>query len=352
MTNEEEEKRIEQTSMAIENIKQQEEELEGRASQLIAHSGYIIEQVKAAHQFSRRVTGRDLRIYLLDYLQKKSSGYTFREISSEKDCYDIKLPSRTAAKLEVFIRQKQLYGQSKLGSGEMMRCRIVNKVRKVGEQMEQISHFHPLVRFISHELSRDNEAFYPLVAARLQDHHARKPTGMYLFAVHKWQFSGLRTEEELRARVISFKNGEVTGEEDSTEFVSRCRLEGEDWISSGSVLEPLAEQIQTNLLECEDILQDDFREAAIEKESENSDLIDFQINSVQRHMERQVHRIEEVIERLEAQNKLRTIPAHRGKIQKLRERFEVQNEGLRIKKENFKRSFEGVVMGVVEVYRA
>lgn len=348
MSKEEEAGRIEQTSLAIEKIKQQEEELEGRASQLIAHSGYIIEQVKAAHQFSRRVTDRDLKIYVQDYLNKKAPGYTFQEMQDDKTYYDIKLPTRTAAALDDFIKQKKLHGQSRLSGGEKIRCEVVNKVRRVGDRVEQISQFHPLVRFISQELSDDREAFFPLVALRLRDDYAGVPVGIYVFAVHKWAFGGLRTEEDMKSRVISLESGQTMGIDESWDLVTRSRLDGRDWLSSESDLKPLAPEIEKNLLECEDQLQDDFEQIAVQKENENSDLVDFQINTAKRHMERQAGRIEEVIERLRSQNKLKTIPAHKGRINKLKERFEIQNESLQ-RKMDFKRSSEEVTMGVIEV---
>ena len=349
MSKEEEAGRIEQTSLAIEKIKQQEEELEGRASQLIAHSGYIIEQVKAAHQFSRRVTDRDLKIYVRDYLNKMAPGHTFQEVRDDKIYYDIKLPSRNAAALDDFIKQKKLHGQSRLSSGEKIRCEIVNKVRRVGDRIEQISQFHPLVRFISQELSKDSEAFFPLAALRLRDDHARVPIGRYVFAINRWAFGGLRTEEDIRARVISLNGQRVMDLDDSWDLVTRSRLDGEDWITSESDLKPMAQEIEEHLLECEDQLQDDFAQIAMQKENENLDLVDFQINTAKRHMERQVGRVEKVIERLRAQNKLKTIPAHQGRINKLKERFEIQNEGFK-RKMDFTRSSEEVTRGVIEVF--
>ncbi len=349
MTREEEANRIEQTSLAIENIKQQEEELEGRASQLIAHSGYIIEQVKAAYQFSRRVTDRDLKIYVQDYLKKKAPGHTFHEIQGDKVYHEIKLPTRTAAALDDFIKQKKLHGQSRLGGGEKIRCEIVNKVRRVGDRIEQISQFHPMVRFISQELSQDMEAFFPLVALRLRDDLAGVPTGIYVFAVHRWAFSGLRTEEDMKARIISLKSREIMGLDESWDLVTRSRLDGRDWLSSESDLKPIAQEIENNILDCEDQLQEDFQQLAIQKENENSDLVDFQINTAKRHIERQVAKIEEVIDRLMLQNKRQTIPAHKGRIKKLKERFEVKNESLQ-RKMDIKRSTEEVTMGVIEVF--
>lgn len=348
MSKDEEAKRIDQTSLAIEKIKQQEEELEGRASQLIAHSGYIIEQVKAAHQFSHRVTDRDLKIYIQDYLQKKTTGYTFQEIQGEQRFYDIKLSSKTAAALDEFIKRNKLYGQSKLGGGDKIRCEIINKVRRFGGRIEQISQFHPLTRFISNEIAGDQETFYPLIALTLKRDHVGLDTGIYVFSIHRWSFKGIRTEEDMRARVIVLKDETVLNLDDSWELMTQARLTGKDWLASESELLPISSEIEKNIRECEDLLHDDFKFVAIQKDNENSDLVDFQVNTAQRHMERQVSRIEETIEKLRIQNKLRTIPAHQGRIKKLKERFDVQDQRLRMKKE-LTRSMQEVTIGVIKV---
>ena len=56
LTPKEEEARIEQTAKAIESIKQTQDELEKQASNLIAHGGFILEAVQAAHDFKKRIT--------------------------------------------------------------------------------------------------------------------------------------------------------------------------------------------------------------------------------------------------------------------------------------------------------
>src|SRR5690606_10900297 len=67
---EQQEERIQKSAMAVEQVRQKQDELEQQASHMIAHGGYILEQVQAAHDFKKRITSEDLVIYVQDYLNK------------------------------------------------------------------------------------------------------------------------------------------------------------------------------------------------------------------------------------------------------------------------------------------
>ena len=59
----------------MENKKRQEEEVENEASQLLAHGEYIIEQVKAANEFNKRITDEDVELYVFNFLNFQKQSY-------------------------------------------------------------------------------------------------------------------------------------------------------------------------------------------------------------------------------------------------------------------------------------
>ena len=67
LTVEEQNERIEQTSIAIENRKLSHASLEQDAAGLIAHGDYILNKVEAAHEFNRWLTPNDLQSYLIGF---------------------------------------------------------------------------------------------------------------------------------------------------------------------------------------------------------------------------------------------------------------------------------------------
>ena len=83
LTPDEEKQRINAKRVAIGNIRKQQEELEQKAHHLIAHGGYILERVKEAHEFSHRITERDIKLYVKDYLDRYCEGFSFVEADDD-----------------------------------------------------------------------------------------------------------------------------------------------------------------------------------------------------------------------------------------------------------------------------
>ena len=101
-----ESERIRQTSIAIEFIKKQQDELERNASHLIAHGGEIIQRIQAAHDFGGRISDTDLKVYVEDYLSRYATGYEFKEDSDDPLNVTIKLSNRLVNQLTNFISLK------------------------------------------------------------------------------------------------------------------------------------------------------------------------------------------------------------------------------------------------------
>ena len=191
LTPEQEESRVEQTYFAAENIRQQQDELEANAGHLIAHGGYILERVRAAHEFRRRITERDIKSFVKDYLNRYVTGFEFLEDGNDPLIVSIQLPPELATRLNDYIRTSHLQGKSRLPGGERIRCQFLNKIDRITPRLEIISQFHPLVRFISNDLRKRSEAFYSLVAVTVPRPTTTNLTGkVYAFACKRWTFTG------------------------------------------------------------------------------------------------------------------------------------------------------------------
>lgn len=348
LTPEQQEDRIQKSALAVEQVRQKQDELEQQASHMIAHGGYILEQVQAAHDFKKRITSEDLVIYVQNYLNKYCQGYDLQQIDEEGLLFDLSLPPEPRAGLDEYMRKYRLHGQSRLATGDRVRCRFRNKVAQPSQVEETISQFHPLIRFISEDLRVRDEAFYPLVAAAMGRREGASPIepGMYVFAVQRWSFSGLKQEEQLQCRVISLQDEMKLGADQSFDLVSHARLTGADWFSAANEVDP--ERIEDGIQLCVDGLEADFNQVGREKDLDNSDRVNFQRGAAERHRDRQLQIQMGVLAGLRASNKLRTIPATEGKIRKIRERFSQKQEqlGTRLK---FNRSRFDVCYGVIKV---
>lgn len=350
MTPEEQEQQINQSALAVEKIRQDQDELEKQASHMIAHGGYILEQVHAAHQFKKRITSEDLMIYVQDYLNMHAQGSRFQQLPGEDLVFDIRLASELTPKLAEYMRQLRLHGQSRLPMGETVRCRFKNKLARFGTREEVINQFHPLVRFISKDLRDRNEAFHPLIAVELTRSDASDPPpGNYAFAMNRWSFSGLKDDEEIRARATSLDDGSIIEGDVAWNMINRARLGGNDWLSAANRME--SPRIEAGIVECMDRLGGDFNRIARDRDLENRDRVNFQLQSARRHLERQKAVIEQRIQTLKIRGRERMIPLQEAQLRKLQERFRATEERLTRKLELERSSFD-VCFGVLHVIEA
>jgi superfamily II DNA or RNA helicase len=349
LTPEEEAARIDQTAIAIQNIREQQEQLEAQAGTLIAHGGYILDQVHAAREFSRRITDQDLFVYVREYLDRHAPGHTLQQVADTPPEYEIQLPANIAGRLGEFIRDRHLAGWTQLATGDLCRCRFVNKVQFRSGRTEQVSQLHPLIRFISDDLAQLKENFFPLVAVRVQQAACAGLVGPghYGFAVHRWYFSGLRTEEEIRARVVPLSGEEVLDEETSLNLINQTRVLGSDWLGAGSILDP--EQVTGATVVASDRLEADFQESAQIKDDENFDRVAFQQDSLGHHRDRRLDRLQQVYLQHELNGRKALVAATLGKMEKLKQRTDTQLEAL-AQRSQLNRNRIEVCMGALEVY--
>jgi hypothetical protein len=204
---------------------------------MIAHGGLVLDRIAAARELSRRVTESDLVVYVRDFLARHAPGHQFVQLA-EHDQFSVQLPINVAAELEEYCRRTGLVGQTLLGSGLVRVCRFLNSVTTTSTRAwEPIHQFHPLIRYISDKLSRLDEAFYPVVAVRLESHAPTNvPAGDYMFAIRRWTFKGVKEEEWLQAAVCSIATREMLTDEDGETLVNMARLQGLDWLEAPHII--------------------------------------------------------------------------------------------------------------------
>jgi hypothetical protein len=351
LSNEQEEQRIRQTEIAIEKIRRDTEQLEEQASSLVAHGGYILEQVRAAKDFGRRITARDLVVFVRDHLSRYFQGSEMRQVDEEGLVYDIKLSSEAAGGLADYIRRKRLRGTTRLVAGEVrpIRCEFRNKVDlPVHRKQEQISQFHPLVRFVSADLKSRDDPFYKLVSMRISS--ATVPhvaPGVYAFLIHLWVQEGIRVQEKLAFRACPLQEaGTMLSPDSSERLISQSAIEGEDFLSAANVLN--LEVVKDGVASCLKALEADFASYQRQSKSENSDRVDFQLESAKRAFDRQLAIKERILEKHRIRGRGPLMKATEGQINKLRERFRMREEELR-RKEKLTSHYLQICMGVLQV---
>jgi SNF2-related domain/Helicase conserved C-terminal domain len=347
LTPEQEAARVEKTAMALENRQRDEQELEQNAGQLLAHSDFILQKVRAAQAFSRSISSEDIRLYVRDYLDRYGQGYRWIALDEEGLEVELALPPSLLAKFERFASERRLLTLTRLAEGTARRCRFVNRVGRWSGAAEQINQFHPLVRFISHDLSERKQQATPLLAVRLTKSESK--SGLYAFVVHRWNFGGLRPEEVIRARVVDVHTGDALDPDTSWEIVNKCRVEGEDWLGATAEPEPFAVLASDALVEADLTLSTDYEIEKERKQAENEDRVQFQLQGLRAHRDRKV-----AIEQQRIAT-LRTMPRARGlaiaaeeEIQRLKTSFSQQEAKINSAKQS-RAVREAVTRGVISI---
>lgn len=328
---EEEEHELERTATALENIRRHREELERNAAHMMAHGQLVLERIEAADRLARRVTDRDLYVYVRDYLELYSPGHQFVQDGADPMRVDIEIPSSTRADFEEYLNREGLLGQTEL-CAQARPCRFLNRISEKGRRGEEIIHqFHPLIRFISHDLKERNEHFYRLVAVRAsqEDMGLNVATGIYVFYIRSWRFSGVRDEEVLAVAAAELSTGSELDEDLADQLVQLARLTGRAWVSAANELN--SDTVLKRMDRLESSLEQAYREEVNRKRNENIDRARFQEESVRRHLNRRLPILKDVKQRHLENARESLARATQGQIDKLQARMEARLKRIRQK---------------------
>lgn len=349
LTQEEEDARIDEAAQALENLRVHREELERNAAHMMAHGQRVIEKIDAARELARRVIDADLYVYVQDYLNTHSPGHRFVQEGNDPNLVSIQLPGEHAAKLDEFLRAEGMLGKTMLASGEARNCRFLNRISETPRRGEEVVHqFHPLIRYISADLKKHNAHYYPLIAVRLKlgERSPAIPAGSYVFYVRSWSFIGVREEEVLAVAMVNLDSSEVVDEGMADQLLQLARLKGDDWIDAGQVVE--SERVRISLEQAEAVLDVQYREALEQKRNENADRAQFQLDSIERHLERRLPGLRETLHTYMAKEKTSLAKATQGRIDKLTARMNTRRERIR-EQEKVRADRRFVCAGVLQV---
>lgn len=335
LTPEEESQRINQASLAIENINRQQEELEAQATQLIAHSDFIQNKVRAAKELGRYIRGDDLLSYARDFLTEYYPGSRLVPTDRDPMEYDLEFSVQARVEFAEFVEMHRLQGRSQLLSPRAKPLLFENRQGNPSNAFERVTQDHPLIRFVTERLRQTGKspARFPVSAIDLTafEVHGFEP-GIYVFGVYRWTVSGTRDIERLEYVVRPFQNDCFVDGEQAEHLVNTAALYGSKWLGVANELdtETAAEYFDA----CRDQLDvrfDDFQSA---QGREDRDRLRMMKKALQTHLNKQVTRLTETIESYRSsgdEKRIRMIPAAEGKLKKLRNRIQERIAELELK---------------------
>lgn len=355
LTAEQEEERINQTALAIENKIIEEENLEENAFNLLAYGDYIINKVTAARDLRRWISEKDIISFVSSYMLMNYPGSQFVEINKEDFIFDINLSNWAKGELESFIKQHKFQIKTNLYTldNKSIKCKFSSKIsdNRSNTSYEIINQLHPLVKFISYQMKENSDSmFYPAICTKLDKNNSPDfiKEGIYLFVIQKWTIIGIQNKEKLYYRTVCISDKEIEIDEQNSEtFILNVIKDGSDWLNPHEISNwsELAQYISNS---CLYKANNDFIKFKSEYELANKDRVKFQIDSLKKHLSGREKNLQETKEKLILSKNDSLVKATEGRIQKLRNRVErqiLELEG----KEAIKSDNQNLCVGIILV---
>lgn len=346
--------RIGQTQQALENIKKHEEQLEEQATNLVAHGGYILNQVKAAKDLNRIISANDLYVYVRDFMANYYPGCEFRQVSERELLFELKLSAEAKVDLDGFLKKKSLYGQTRLAgnNNRSISCLFKNKTagQVVVGKPEVISQFHPLIRFIGQATRNKNVVFHQAVGIKLDRAHCPElPKGVYCFYIQLWSIEALRDIEKLYFCVNPLDGTSIEVDSEMAEkLITQATIFGKDWVEARNTIDlTLASQ---RIEDCMGATEIEYDLYVHEIQNENEDRAVLQESTLELHKTRQLEMLEGVMQkhRLYGNKRKALIAATEGKIDALCGRIEVKKIEINNRRK-IKHHYKDICLGVIQV---
>lgn len=290
LTPEQEARVIEQSELALENLRQQGEEAEGNSVVFDAFS----KQIQKAKELERYITSDDLRAYIEEYCALERNGSRLRPVDLSQDLFELEVSSRTQAQYEEFVETERIQSSAGILSSDLnVKVRIRNKQEEGKDPFERITQTHSFIRYITNWLKKEKKQPSETASVKLLRRDLKTAgtkeisSGTYFYMVNVWGSRDSQTSKyTLSYSAVSIDTGEYLDDEQSELLINCAGTNGEDWPTNSVKSEITGEQateLYSGLFLRDDENFSLFKER--QTVSHQAD-IEFQINQYQKEIEK------------------------------------------------------------------
>lgn len=296
LTPEQEEERIHQTALAIEEDRTQTEQLENEAADLVAHGDYITNQIHAAKNFNLWLDAGDIENFIRQFFEKCFPNSRIVPSSDYQDRYEISLCANAHSQYEEFCREEKI-PQTKLDN-----CVFGTKV--VDEEFGKstiINQFHAITRFAAATTGSYQGIKLDKFKVRVDSRFMSMSPRQYAFFISKWAVSGIRDYEKFDYRLKAIGVDEVISGGEAEQQIGLALTHGRSWIK------PEADGLNAELAQketqcCRESRGEAWVEWAKSIRHRNHDRVELQKSSLQTRIERKLKKLEEALVRAKLGN--------------------------------------------------
>ena len=334
LTPEQEQARIDKTTLAIENLSRMQDKLEEEATSLIAHGDFIQNKVKAAKELGRYIRGEDLFAYVQDFFRATYPGTRLLADPRKPEFFRLDFSADARMAFTAFVQQHFLQGKTALLSASPPSLLFENRLGRPMMDVERVTQDHPLIRFISTQLLSQGSAgtYFPVSACKVALSDPRVKPGVYVYALARWTLSGSRDVERLEYVSKRLPDGQMLDGDLAEWLINSAALQGQDWLDAGSDLD--LNQVADWQDECRAELEENFIAYKDAYAREDADRIQQMIRFLEIHLDRKRKNLQERIDQItyssDAKRK-RILPALRGQLQREQTRVEQRIAEIRLR---------------------
>lgn len=356
LTAEQEIEQIDGSQVALKNTEIMEKELEAEAANLIAHGEHIQNEVRAARQLGRYIRGIDLKNYIADFFLREYEGCSFIRHHEDDDknslVYQVRLSSAARVDFEYFLTNDRGRATTYILHSTETLLKFDNTAGAPKPGVEKVTQSHPLVRFVTERTRKKGRDIGYLSTSALKlaaGVNTNIQPGTYVYVIHRWSISGARVFERLVYSACNLSSNAPLKPATAEKLINHAAQHGKTWLAANNTLD--GADVADTFQAIQHDLRRDFERHVEAYRMENDDRIEQTLQSLAEHLERKrkatLSRINDYKSSGD-KNRLRMIPAERGRFKKEEARILLQIEKIRHRKalktkENF------VSAGVIHV---
>lgn len=337
---EEQDKRIEQTRVAIINREEQNNKLEEEASQLTAYGDYVLQEIQKAKDEDNIITASDIANYVVDTLTKLYKDVTVTKTTTDGK-YEITTSSAFRLDYEDYCSKNgQSINSLLLRDYGSIPCVFTNNVvMKTKGNVEIINQFHPIIRFLRSVDIKNN--FAPTSVIKVENCDNK---GLFLVGVSLMSAEGVTSYEKLLFNGKDLNTGQDLTSDMAKKVLLNALNKGRLWVERTNLdydeLKDSAEEIMLINTDCYD-------DAVKDIENQNFDKAEMQKATLLRHLKLKTAQFQETRQKLIDKHNEKMLPATEGKFMILKQK--IDDKLLKIEKnKNIKHNKNDVCMVLVK----
>jgi len=353
LTPEQEAEQIEQTSLAIEKFRHDSKLLEEQADNLIAHGDFIKDQLYDMEANHRIIDSSDIFHFVKAFIDKQYLGSEFILLDEKNFLYDVNLIEEARRDLKLFIEEKadkKYFTKLCLPNRMKTKCRFINKtINDDNNNIEIINQFHPLIKYINYKIKQQSEIYYSPIGITINKKDFDDlDQGLYLFSIYKMTFNGIRKKEKLNLQLANYSTPYETIPKELIEsLIITASIKGQNIKYTPENMD--LHKAVNIIKDLDDRFIYDFELTEKRLKDENNDRADIQENSLRKHLENQINKLEGVRLKHLENGRMALAKATEAKKEKIKINIERKLHNITLKR-NMDVSHNKVCIGIIQIF--